>query len=158
MHSIGQGRVVLQEALVDYVLMVQRAPTLEASTFVRFATERRLTSAELAAYDAPFPDERYRAGLRQFPSLIPLTTTDPGAAIGRATAGALARWDRPFVTAFSNGDPATVGWDRVLRDLVPGATGQRHTTITGAGHFVQEDRGRELARVIDACVGTPPDR
>jgi len=151
-HAVGGGRVVLQEALVDYVAATQRAPRLEASVFIRLATQRQVPPDVLRAYDAPFPDERYQAGMRQFPSLIPLTTSDPGAAIGRSTTEALSRWDRPFLTAFSDGDPPTRGWDRVLQDLVPGAAGQPHTTIAGAGHYVQEDRGPDLARVIDAFI------
>ena len=54
----------------------------------------------------------------------------------------------PFLTAFSDGDPVTKGGERLLQSAIPGARNQRHTTITGAGHFLQEDKGEELARVI----------
>jgi len=157
-HSQGDGRVVLQEALVDYVLLSQRAPALDASLFVGFATTTEVPPAALAAYDAPFPDESFKAGLRQFPVLIPLTKNDPGAAIGRATGEALARFDRPFLTAYSDADPASAGWDSVFQALVPGAAGQPHTTIAGAGHFVQEDRGDELARIVADFIEATPRR
>ena len=157
-HAEGPGRMVVAEALLDYVLFTQRAPDLRASIFVRFATTSDVPEEVLAAYDAPFPDERYAAGMRQFPVLIPLTTGDPGAAVARATWDALERWERPFLTAFSDGDPATRGWDVVFQERVPGAAGQRHTTIAGAGHFVPEDRGLALAAVVADFVEATPVR
>jgi haloalkane dehalogenase len=123
---------------------------------VAFATVAAVPPEVLAAYDAPFPDDTYQAGLRQFPSLIPLTRNDPGAAINRATWAALADFQRPFLTAFSDGDAASAGWDAVFQERVPGARNQAHTTIAGAGHFVQEDKGAELADVIVAFLGATP--
>jgi haloalkane dehalogenase len=153
-HGVGHGRVVLQEALVDYVSFTQRAPTLRASDFVAFATVSDVDAAVLAAYDAPFPDDSYQAGLRQFPSLIPLTGNDPGAAINRKTWAALEQFDRPFLTAFSDGDEPSAGWDTIFQERVPGAQNQRHTVIAGAGHFLQEDKGEELAGIIDRFIAT----
>jgi haloalkane dehalogenase len=106
-----------------------------------------------AAYDAPFPDRSYKAGLRHMTALIPLTRNDPGAAIGRDTMAALGRWERPFLTAYSDGDPATRGWEKVFQGHIPGAQNQEHTTIFGAGHFVAEQKGKELADVIVRFVG-----
>jgi haloalkane dehalogenase len=147
-HGTGDGRVVLQEALVDYVLYSQRAPRLRASDFVSFATADPVAAEVLAAYDAPFPDESYQAGMRQFPSLIPLTGNDPGAAINRATWTALEGFHRPFLTAYSDGDEASRGWAEIFQERVPGAEGQAHAVIEGAGHFVQEDRGEVLGDII----------
>jgi haloalkane dehalogenase len=155
-HSLGDGRVVLQEALLDYVSFTQRAPVLRASDFVAFATVRDVAPDVLAAYDAPFPDESYQAGMRQFPSLIPLTGNDPGAGINRSTWAALEQFDRPFLTAYSDGDDASAGWDAILQERVPGAENQAHATIKGAGHFVQEDRGDELGEVIAGFIAATP--
>ena len=102
----------------------------------------------VAAYDAPFPDDRYKAGARQFPMLVPVTPDDPAAAPNRAAWEVLGRWTKPFLTAFSDSDPITGGADRLLQQAIPGAQGQPHTTIAGAGHFLQEDKGEELARVV----------
>jgi len=156
-HSLGDGRVVLQEALVDYISHTQRAASLRASDFVAFATTRRLSPAELAAYDAPFPDESFQAGLRQFPALIPLTPHNPAAAINRATWEALEHFDRPFLTAYADGDVASAGWDAVFRHRVPGAAGQAHGHIDGAGHFVQEDKGAELGDIINSFIAATAD-
>jgi haloalkane dehalogenase len=102
----------------------------------------------VAAYDAPFPDERYLAGARQFPLLVPITPDDPASAANRAAWRVLERFEKPFLTAFSDRDPVTHGMDQALRARIPGAKGQPHATIAGGGHFLQEDRGEELARVV----------
>jgi len=146
-HALGDGRVVLEESLVDYVLYCMRAPELVASTFL-YTSSGALPADVLAAYDAPFPDPSFTAGLRQMTGLIPLTRNDPGAKIGRATMQSLEHWERPFLTAYSDGDPATKGWERVFQERVPGAAGRSHPTIAGAGHFVQEERGEELGRIV----------
>ena len=146
-HGVGEGRMMLQETLLDYVSFYQRAPDIVPSFFLD-AVAGPLPADVLAAYDAPFPDRSFTAGLRQLIALIPLTRNDPGAAIGRATMAVLEQWQKPFLTAYSDGDPATRGWDGVFQRRVPGARGQDHVTITGAGHFVQEQRGEELGRIV----------
>lgn len=152
-YSRGDGRVVLEEALVDYVLFSVRAPEYSAS-FLVDAVAGPLDDAVKAAYDAPFPDARYQSGVRQMSALIPLTRNDPGAELGRAAWAALERFDRPFLTAYSDGDPASRGWEAVFQERVPGAQGQPHTTIAGAGHFVQEQRGAQLAGVIERFIAS----
>ena len=102
----------------------------------------------VAAYDAPFPDERYKAGARQFPLLVPVSPDDPAAPANRAAWEVLRRWEKPFLTAFSDDDPVTRGMDKLLLGAIPGTEGQPHTTIAGGGHFLQEDKGEELARVV----------
>ncbi|MGV0789530.1 haloalkane dehalogenase [Mycolicibacterium sp. XJ2] len=150
-HAAGDGQVVLQETLLDYVAYYQRSPELVPSFFLE-AVAGPLSPDVRAAYDAPFPDRSFTAGLRQMTALIPLTRNDPGAVIGRETMTVLGEWRRPFLTAYSDGDPATRGWDKVFAEHVPGAKGQPHTTVTGAGHFIQEQRGHELGRIITEFV------
>jgi haloalkane dehalogenase len=100
-----------------------------------------------AAYDAPFPSPRYKAAARAFPRLVPIYETDPAVPANRAAWDKLCQWDKPFLTAFGSRDAIFRGSDRVLQKHVPGAQGQPHTTIRGAGHFIQEDKGEELAQV-----------
>ena len=107
-----------------------------------------LSNDEIAAYDAPFPDETFKEGARQFPLLVPTSAEDPATAANRAAWEALRKFEKPFLCAFSDNDPVTVGSDRELLANIPGARGQRHTTIVGGGHFLQEDKGEELAAVI----------
>ena len=150
-HRIDGDRMVLSEALLDYLAFTQRAPEIKPSWIVG-AAGGPIAPEVAAAYDSPFPEPVYTAALRQLPALIPLTGNDPGAAIGRATCSALAGWTKPLLTAFSDGDPATAGWDHVFQQRVPGAAGQAHVTIAGAGHFVQEQKGEELGRLVAAFV------
>lgn len=124
------------------------SPVFPAGWIVQVGTARRLSPAERRAYDAPFPDRRHRAGARALPRLVPTSEEDPGAAANRAAWRALGRWEKPFLTAFSDGDPVTRGRERLFRDRVPGARGRRHPTLEGGGHFLQEDCGPRLAREI----------
>jgi len=153
-HGLGDSQVVLEESLVDYLLLTQRAPSLRASDFVGLATAAPLPPAVLAAYDAPFPTADLTAGLRQMTALLPLTRNDVGARIGRRTMAALEAFDRPFVTCYSDADPATRGWDRVFQERVPGARRREHVTLAG-GHFLQEDAGAQLAEVVARVVTGP---
>jgi haloalkane dehalogenase len=110
----------------------------------------------VAAYEAPFPDETYKEGARQFPLLVPAEPDDPAAEPNRQAWLALEQFDKPFLCAFSDKDPVTAGADRVLRTRIPGAQDQPHTTLAGGGHFLQEDVGPELAKVIlDLIEATP---
>jgi haloalkane dehalogenase len=102
----------------------------------------------IAAYNAPFPGDSYKAGARQFPLLVPIGPDDPASEANRRAWEVLRRWEKPMLTAFSDGDPVTRGGERVFQKLVPGAKGQPHVTITTAGHFLQEDKGEELAQVV----------
>ena len=117
-HGVGADQVLLQETLLDYVRFYQRSPDIVPSFFLD-AVAGPLPAEVLAAYDAPFPDPSYKAGLRQLTALVPLTRNDPGAAIGRATMAVLEQWHRPFLTAYSDGDPATRGWDKVFQEQDP---------------------------------------
>lgn len=113
----------------------------------------------VAAYDAPFPDDSYKAGARIWPALVPTTPDDPETPANRAAWEALEHLDRPFLCCFSDSDPITAGGDKPFRESVPGARGQPHTTIAGAGHFLQEDKGPELAEVLnDFIARTATDR
>ncbi|HEY8547321.1 MAG TPA: haloalkane dehalogenase, partial [Acidimicrobiales bacterium] len=98
----------------------------------------------------------YTAGARQFPVLVPTSPEDPAAAANRAAWEVLAAWEKPFLTAFSDGDPITRGGERVFQRTVPGAQGREHVTIEGGGHFLQEDKGPELARVVADFVAATP--
>jgi haloalkane dehalogenase len=129
-------------------------PRLPISRILQFGTQRTLDAEELRAYDAPFPSERYKAGARAFPLLVPITPRDPAAPRNRKAWEVLERWEKPFLTAFSDGDPITRGMDRPMQARIPGARGQPHTTLAG-GHFLQEDSGRELAKLAVELTAQP---
>ena len=126
----------------------QETPDFHVGGIVKGGCAGDLPPDVIAAYDAPFPDDRHKAGARQFPLLVPTSPEDPAAAPNRKAWEVLRRWEKPFLTAFSDGDPITRGGDRRFQQAIPGAKGQAHATIAGGGHFLQEDRGEELARVV----------
>jgi haloalkane dehalogenase len=138
----------LGEGFEQWRRFSQEAPELHVGAIVNAGTGRTLTDAEIAAYDAPFPDDRFKAGARQFPTLVPAAPDDPAAPANRSAWAALGGWEKPFVCAFGDQDPITRGADAALRAHIPGAVDQPHTTMTGAAHFSQEDAGPELAEVV----------
>jgi len=126
----------------------QTTPDFHVGGILKGGCATELAAAAVAAYDAPFPDDRYKAGARQFPMLVPATPDDPAAPANRAAWNVLRNWTKPFLTAFSDSDPITAGGDRLFQKEIPGCQNQPHPTITGAGHFLQEDKGEEFARVV----------
>jgi haloalkane dehalogenase len=144
------------DAFLAWQKFSQETETFPVGRIVNGGCTTDLSPKVITAYDAPFPDETYKEGARQFPLLVPTAPDDPAAGPNRRAWEALRRWDKPFLTAFSDSDPITAGADRVLQSDIPGAAAQSHTTISGAGHFLQEDRGEELARVIVEFVGYTP--
>jgi haloalkane dehalogenase len=111
-------------------------------------TVTELSAEVIAAYDAPYPDDSYKAGARIWPSFVPTSPDDPEAPANRAAWEVLERFDRPFLCCFSDADPITGGGEKAFIGRVPGTAGQSHTTIEGAGHFLQEDAGPQLAQVL----------
>jgi haloalkane dehalogenase len=129
----------------DYSQTTEQFPV---GRIVDGGTKRALSPQEIAAYDAPFPDETFKAGAREFPALVPITPDDPAAPANRAAWEVLSAWQKPFVCAFGDSDPVTKGADQVLKKLIPGAAGQHHETLEGVAHFSQEDAGERLAEVV----------
>jgi haloalkane dehalogenase len=146
----------------------QEVPVFDAGEIAQMMTATNLAPEVMAAYAAPFPEERYAAGARQLPLLVPTAPDDPACVPNRAAWSVLERWRKPFLTAFSDLDPAFGGGappgaytgglpiDRFFQEHVPGARGQPHTTILGASHFLQEDRGPQLAQVVVDFVNRNP--
>lgn len=132
---------------------VETAPALDIARFVQAGCRTPLSPKVRAAYDAPFPDESYKAGPRAMPTLVPTASDDPASEANRAAWERLKQWHKPFLVAFSDRDPITGPMAPILRKLIPGAAGQEHPVIEGAGHFLQEDAGERLGAAIAAFVG-----
>jgi haloalkane dehalogenase len=129
----------------------QRVPELPIGFILNGGCVRDLSDAEKAAYEAPYPDESYKEGARQFPTLVPITPEHASVAENKAAWTVLERFDKPFVTAFSDADAVTAGGEKAFQARVPGAKGQPHITLQG-GHFVQEDSPAEIAALIDRLI------
>ena len=131
---------------------VEKAEVLDIARLVQSGCRTPLAPDVRAAYDAPFPDESFKAGPRAMPLLVPTRPDDPATPANRAAWKVLTSSAIPFLCAFSDGDPITASWEPELRDKIPGASGRAHPTITGAGHFLQEDAGPQLAEVVARFV------
>jgi haloalkane dehalogenase len=152
--GLPTGDLAMSEAFMAWQRFSQETREFPVGRIVAGGCTSDLSAEVVAAYDAPFPDESYKEGARMFPVLVPTTPSDPAADANRRAWDVLGRWDKPFLTAFSDGDPITSGGDAIFQRTVPGAKGQPHTTISGGGHFLQEDKGEELGKIVVDFVRT----
>lgn len=137
---------------------IQSQPSVDVGRFVESGCLRPISDAVRAAYDAPFPDNTYCAGPRAMPGIVPTAPDDPATEANRAAWKALCASTTPMLVAFSDSDPITGSMARVFAKHMPGAQGIDHPTIRGAGHFLQEDAGEELADAVVAFLRRVPNR
>jgi haloalkane dehalogenase len=148
--GLPSGGGGLTEAFMNWRRFVENTPDLPVGLIIRNSTVhgKNLDPAILAAYEAPFPDARYKAGARAWPLMVPLKTDEPAALEMKQAKEFLAHWDKPALVMFSDKDPITRGGDVFFRNLIPTAKDQPELTIKDAGHFLQEDKGEEIAQNI----------
>ncbi|MFT2092931.1 haloalkane dehalogenase [Paraglaciecola sp. 2405UD69-4] len=144
------------DAFLKWQKFSQEVEVFPVSGVIKGATVTKLPTSVLAAYDAPFPHESYKAGVRQFPLLVPTHPSDPQSANNRLAWKNLQKFNKPFLTAFSDTDPVTAGGDKIIQKLIPGCNGQKHTTIKNGGHFLQEDQGGSLVKVLLDFMSSNP--
>jgi haloalkane dehalogenase len=145
--GLPTGDTPIHEAFHAWRKFSQEVPEFPTGVILNGGSVTELPPAVIAAYDAPFPDERYKAGARQFPALVPITPDDPAAADNRRAWEVLRTWHKPLLTLFSDADPVTKNGERLFLERVPGTKDQPHAKMPG-GHFLQEDCGPELARRV----------
>jgi len=149
---VGDGK--LSDAFLTWQRFSRESPVFPIGTIVNGGCATDLSPEVIAAYDAPFPDDTFKAGARILPTLVPSTPDDPASADNTAAWEVLEQFRKPWLCAFSDQDAVTKGGEGPFIHRIPGAAGQPHTTIVGGGHFLQEDRGPELAEVIARFIGT----
>ena len=136
------------DGFMQWLAYSQSTNDLPVGQIVAMGVTRKLSREEVAAYNAPFPDASYKAGACQFPTLVPITPQHASVAENNVAWKVLSKFDKPFVTAFSDNDPVTHGGERPFQKLIPGAKGQAHVTLKG-GHFLQEDSPDDIVALID---------
>ena len=155
--ALGNGGLPTGDQEMPRAFTIWRAFALYSPWFpigriIQKATVTELPDDVVAAYDAPFPSAGYKAGARAFPALVPVRPDDPASDANRAAWKVFAEWQKPFLTTFSNRDPITRGGEKPWQEMVPGARDREHVKIKNAGHFLQEDKGPELADILIAFV------
>ena len=133
----------------------QTTPEFNSGRIVYGGTAQKISDEEIAAYNAPYPDESYKAGARQFPTLVPDTPDNPYSQANRETWQVLKTLETPFLTAFGADDKIMAGVEKVFQKLIPGAAGQNHTILPNAGHFLQEDVGPDLSQITLDFINAP---
>ncbi len=146
--GLPTGDEKVSEAFLAWQAFSQKTEVLPVGRIIQTGCARSIAPEVVAAYEAPFPDESYKAGARQFPLLVPTRPDDPASDANRAAWRSLERFEKPFLTMFSDSDPVTKGAERPMHKRIPGAAGQPHVTVERAGHFLQEDTGEELGQRV----------
>jgi haloalkane dehalogenase len=150
--GLPDGRVPMPDIWWQFRRAMQTAPVIDVGRFVASGCKRGLSPSARHGYDAPFPDETYKAGPRAMPALVPTSPDDPAAPAQKAAWSVLSTLDIPALVAFSDSDPITGGMAPILRKVLPGAAGLEHPVIANAGHFLQEDAGSELGAAIATFI------
>lgn len=155
--GLPTGEQKMPEAFLNWREFSRNATKFDVGRIIQGGTVTKLSRDVLKSYNAPFPDDTFKAGARIMPSLVPIKKEDPEHEANKKAWEMFFKWKKPFLTAFSDSDPVTRGGDRYWQDNVPGAQGQNHTTIKDAAHFVQEDKGPELANLIIDFINKNPN-
>jgi haloalkane dehalogenase len=146
--GLPTGEQKMSDVFMSWREFSQTVPEFPVGMIIGNGTATELPADVLAAYEAPFPEEKFKEGARQMPILVPTSTDDPASAPNLAAWKVLEAWTKPFLTAFSNKDPITKGGERVFQSRVPGAQDQPNPIVEGGGHFLQEDCGELLASIV----------
>lgn len=152
--GLPTGTTEVPQAFKIWRAFARWSPWFPIGRIVKAGCYKGLTPAEVAAYDAPFPTRKHQVAARVFPGFVPTTPDNPERANNEAAWEVFKRWEKPFLTLFSNRDPVTRGGHKIWHKLVPGAQGQPHAVTRDAGHFLQEDKGEEVAQAIAAFIRT----
>lgn len=145
--ALPTGNVPMPESFMKWQAYSQHSETFDIGKVIDLGTSRPLPDEVMAGYSAPFPTEEYKSGARMFPMLVPIKSDDPEAVKNQEAWGKLHQWTKPMLTLFGEKDDIMKGAEAIFQSIVPGTKGQDHAMLD-AGHFIQEEKGEELAKHI----------
>ncbi len=145
--GLPTGNIAMPESFMKWREFSQKSPDFNIGKVIDMGTVRELSEEVIAAYNAPYPSEEYKAGARMFPTLVPVEADNPEALNNRKAWEKLSQWKKPFVTIFGEGDNIMKGAEQIFQKMIPGTRGQKHAMLN-AGHFIQEEVGEELAQLV----------
>jgi haloalkane dehalogenase len=153
---VGNGGLPTGEEIVPKAFKLWRAfalysPWFPIARIIESASFKSFSKDERRAYNAPFPSKKHKQGTRAFPAIVPVSPDNPATEANKAAWKILEKWNKPFLTTFSNGDPIFRGGDQVLQKRIPGTKGLPHILLKG-GHFLQEDSGAEFANAVNQLL------
>jgi len=146
--TLPTGKIPMPESFLKWREYSQHSPQFNIGKVIDMGTVQPLSEKVYEAYNAPFPSEEYKAGARIFPTLVPINQDDPESIKNLKAWEKLKSWNKPFLTIFGDADNIMIGAEKAFQKLVPGTNGQNHK-ILNAGHFIQEEKGEELAELIN---------
>ncbi|MGZ0017652.1 haloalkane dehalogenase [Yeosuana sp. AK3] len=145
--TLPTGKIPIPESFLQWREYSQHSPQFNIGKVIDMGTVQPLSEKVYEAYNAPFPSEEYKAGARIFPTLVPIHQDDSESIKNLKAWEKLKTWNKPFLTIFGDKDNIMLGAEKAFHKLVPGTNGQNHK-ILNAGHFIQEEKGEELAELI----------
>jgi len=135
-----------------WVAFTKYHPSLPVGGIIQFASHHKLSKKVIAAYNAPYPNKKHKGGAKAFPSLVPSTPNDPAVPPIKKARAVLAKWDKPALVMFSDKDKVLRGLEKFFYKLIPTSNHQQKIIIKNAGHFLQEEKGEEIASYIDKFI------
>lgn len=146
----------MSDAFIRWQQFASEQTEMDVGTIIQSGTQRQLKDEEIQGYNAPFPHGTYQSAALIFPLLVPTNPSNPSSQFNRQAWTNLHRFNRPFLTLFSDSDPITAGGEKILQKTIPGAKHDKHSIIKQAGHFLQEDQPHLIVQHIIQFINENP--
>ncbi len=154
--GLNDGTGEMSDEWWEFRDFVEEVEDLPIGSLIQNGTNQEVPDEIIRAYEAPFPEASYKAAAKAWPLLVPTNPDMGGAEMMSDAIDKISEWEKPTFVLFSDSDPITSEVRDPLRNLIPTASEQPDVWIEGAGHFLQEEKGEEIAEhIVDFVDRTP---